>query len=381
MIRGAVLGRVDRAHVDARLHAGADLELADPLLDHRPQAIPGVANGQDEGLGHATLAGRAVARGDGRVRGQLHVGVRQDDHRVLGSSVGADTLAVAGAGLEHVPPDGGGADELDGIDAGVLQDGIDSLASAVNDVEHAVRQPGLLPQLGLELRGAGRVTGGLPDEGVAGHEGDRVDPHRDHRREVEGRDAGGHAQGFPQGVGIDPRRDVRSVQAGQVDRQPAGEFDSLQAAHDLGQGVGEGLAVIARDQGRQLLTVAVDQGAVGEEDLAASDERRVAPARECPPGGGDGRVDLGRSPARNPGDHGTGRRIVDGPGVLGKDLDRTAVYPMAQDGWICAADRVGYLRGHDGCLRECCCGGLRGSARRGSEERCRGSRPARRGRP
>ena len=57
-----------------------------------------------------------------------------------------------------------------------------------------------------------------------------------------------------------------------MDRQPAGELDRLEAAHDLGQGVGKGLAVVARDQGGQLLAVLVDQGTVGEEDLAASDE-------------------------------------------------------------------------------------------------------------
>ena len=224
---------------------------------HRPQPIRGVADGDDQGLGHAALAGRAVARRDGRVRGQLHVGVGQDDHGVLGGRVGADPLAVLGAGLEDVPPDRGRADELDGVDAGVLQDGVDGLAAAVDDVEDAVGQPGLLPQLGLELRRARRVAGGLPDEGVAGMQRDRVDPHRDHHREVERRDAGGHAEGLAEGVGIDLGRDVRRVQAGQVDRQPAGELDRLEAAHDLAQRVGEGLAVVARDQRRQLLAVLV----------------------------------------------------------------------------------------------------------------------------
>ena len=87
--------------------------------------------------------------------------------------------------------------------------------------------------------------------------------------------------------------DVGGVHAGQVDRQAAGELDRLEAAHDLGEGVREGLAVVARDERGQLLAVLVHERAEGEEDVAAGDERHVAPGREGGLGGGDGGVDLG----------------------------------------------------------------------------------------
>ena len=54
---GAVLGRVDGTHVHVRLHACADPELADPLVHERQQPVCGVADGDDQSLGHAALAG------------------------------------------------------------------------------------------------------------------------------------------------------------------------------------------------------------------------------------------------------------------------------------------------------------------------------------
>ena len=150
----AVLLGVDRAHVDAGLHARADLEVGDPLEHHRPQLVGRVTHGDEQGLGHAPLAGRAVAGGDGRVGGHLEVRVGQDDHGVLGAGEGADPLAALRALFVDVAPDGGRADELDGLDVGVLDDRGDGLAATVDDAENAVRQSGFLPQLGLELGGA-----------------------------------------------------------------------------------------------------------------------------------------------------------------------------------------------------------------------------------
>ena len=80
--------------------------------------------------------------------------------------------------------------------------------------------------------------------------------------------------------------------------RPAGELDGLEAPHDLGEGVGVRLAVVAGDEPGQLLAVPEELLAEGEEDLASGDERHVSPGREGGLGGRDRDVDLGgRRPA------------------------------------------------------------------------------------
>ena len=108
---------------------------------------------------------------------------------------------------------------------------------------------------------------------------------------------------------------------GQVDRQAAGVLDGLDAAGDADEGVGEGLAVVAGDERRELLAMLPGQLAEGEEDLAPGDEGHVAPGREGGQRGLDRAVDLGLAAPRHAGDDLAGRRVVDRAGVLGQDLD------------------------------------------------------------
>ena len=62
----------------------------------------------------------------------------------LAAGVGADPLAAPRCPLEDVAPDRGRADELDGPDVGVLDDGLHRLPAAVHDVER--RRPGRRPR-------------------------------------------------------------------------------------------------------------------------------------------------------------------------------------------------------------------------------------------
>ena len=61
---------------------GVDQRVADP------------ADRDDHRDGHAALAGRAVAGGDGGVGGQVEVGVGEHDHVVLRAAEGLHALAV-----------------------------------------------------------------------------------------------------------------------------------------------------------------------------------------------------------------------------------------------------------------------------------------------
>jgi hypothetical protein len=88
-----------------------------------------------------------------------------------------------------------GADEADGLDVVVVEDGVDRFLVAVDDIEDAGGQgPGLDEQLGEAHRHAGIALGGLQDEGVAAGDGGAELPERDHGREVERGDAGDDAE-------------------------------------------------------------------------------------------------------------------------------------------------------------------------------------------
>ncbi len=114
-------------------------------------------------------------------------------------------------------------------DVGVVQDRVDRQLVAVHDVEDAVGQTGLGPQPRHEVGRRGVTLAGLQHEGVAAGDRDGVHPHRDHRREVERRDAGDDAQRLAEGEHVDVGRRLVGVLALQQLRDAAGELDHLEA--------------------------------------------------------------------------------------------------------------------------------------------------------
>jgi hypothetical protein len=86
--------RVMSGPISSRIEAVADLELAmrSCNLGMSLSAAPPTATTIRDG--HAALAGRAVAGADRGVGGQLHVGVGQHDHVVLGAAQRLHALAV-----------------------------------------------------------------------------------------------------------------------------------------------------------------------------------------------------------------------------------------------------------------------------------------------
>ena len=81
----AVGGEPDLQRFDARYQ----------LLDQRVGGC--FAHRHRDRDGHAALAGRAVARTDQRIDGAVHVGIRHDDHVVLGAAEALHALSVRGS--------------------------------------------------------------------------------------------------------------------------------------------------------------------------------------------------------------------------------------------------------------------------------------------
>ena len=275
----------------ALVDAVADQQRAGAVGDPGDELVADRVDGDEHADRHAPLAGAAVAGVDGRVGGEVEVGVGQDDHVVLRAAEGLDALAVAARGLVDVLRDRGRADEADRLHVGAGQQRVDGGLVAVQHVEDAVGETGLLPERGEPVGRARVLLAGLEHHGVAGRDGDGEEPHRDHRGEVERADDADHAERDPLGVHVDAGGRLLAVAALEQVGDAAGELDDLEAAGDLADGVGVHLAVLGGDDRGELVLAAVEQLAEGEHHLRTPRERGGAPAA----GGAGRRVDdLGR---------------------------------------------------------------------------------------
>ena len=173
-----------RAHLGFRIGAGADLQGADLRLELGHQRVGRLlADRHRDRDRHAALAGRTIGRAHQRIDRLVEIGIGHDDHVVLGAAQRLAALAGAGGGLIDVAGDRRRADEADGRDIGRVQDGVDRFLVAMDDVEHAGRQAGLLQPLGHQQRGGRIALRGLEDEAVAAGQRHGEHPHRHHGRE------------------------------------------------------------------------------------------------------------------------------------------------------------------------------------------------------
>ena len=146
---------------------------------------------------------------------------------------------------------------------------------------------------------------------IAAGQRHRKHPHRHHGREVERRDPGADADWLAHGVGIDAAGDAFGKFAFQQMRDAAGEFHHFQTAGDGPLGIGERLAVFARQDFRQIVHVPVQQLAEGEHHLSAFRRRRRRPAGQGGLSGSNGLAGfLGRCQWRQLGDF-AGGRVID----------------------------------------------------------------------
>ena len=197
-----------RADVGAGVRAGSGAELggggAEGLAHLGLAGL--VARDHADRTGQAALPGRPEGRSHDRRHRAVEIGVVGDDHRVLGAAERLHPLAGLRRAGRDQPRRARLADEGDRVDAVVIEDRLDRLAAAVDEVDDAGREDLLLvDQLADPLGGSRIALRGLQQEGVAA--GDRVgqEPERDHRREVERGDRGDHADGLADELDVDAR--------------------------------------------------------------------------------------------------------------------------------------------------------------------------------
>ncbi len=215
---------------------------------------------------HAALARRAEGCTDQVVERLLLVCVGQDNAVILRAHHALHALAGLAGAVVDVGADPGRANEGHRLDIRVIADHVHRIGAAVDDVEHARRHAGFHRQLGQAHGDHGVLFGGLEHEGIAGGDGHREHPQRNHRRKVERGDAGADAQRLQQRVGVDARGDVVGQFAQLQVADAGGMLDDLQPAKHIAFGIRQGLALFGGEDRRQLLHVLADQLLVLEED-------------------------------------------------------------------------------------------------------------------
>ena len=236
-------------------------------------------------------------------------------------------LPVATAPLGDDPRRLGPADEGDRVDPRVVEQRVDRVAGAVDEVDDAGRDLlDRVDQLDDQRRRPRVVLGGLEDEGVAA--GDRVgqEPERDHRREVERRDRGDDADRLADHLDVDAGGDAFERLALEQVRDRRRRLDRLDPAADLAVGVGERLAHVGADQRDQFVAAPQQRLAQGEHRARPRCGGSVAPAGLRRARRLDRRVDVGGAESGTRGDDLAGGRVD-----VVERLDSVGRRPLAAD--------------------------------------------------
>ena len=222
--------------------------------------------------------------------------------------------------------DSGRTDERHGFDVLVRAQAIDHILAAMNDVEHARRNASLNGQF-HQQHGRQRILfRRLEHEGVAAGDRHREHPQRNHRREVERRDAGADADRLAQGVSVDAAGDVLGELAHLQGADRARVLDHFQATENIAFGISNGLALLRAEDHGDALGVLADQRLQLEHDAHPRADRGQFPGLEGTLRGADSGIDLCRGGERNLGQHLLGGRVDDVVPLGGLRLDPFAVY-------------------------------------------------------
>ena len=165
--------------------------------------------------------------------------------------------------------DRGGSNEGDGVDAGVGENVGDQMAVTSDDVEQTIGQARLLVEACDDHRCARDGRGDLEDEGIASSQGERVHPHGDHGREVEGADTRDDTNGLTQCVHVDAGRGLIGELTLESSIDTACEVDGLATTGNLAEGVAVRLAPLTHDGVGDLVLVLDDELAELEHDVHA----------------------------------------------------------------------------------------------------------------
>lgn len=228
---------------------------------------------------------------------------------VLRAQVGLDTLAVGRATGVDVFTSLVGANEGDGLNPGLVDNEVDRLGRAVDDVDDTWREAGLLGELGQDHGSTGVTLRWLNDAGVASDSGDGDCPERDHGREVERADSCNNTKRLAVRPGLHVLCDFEDL-ASKLGGDATGGLSDLETTQDIALCVGESLALLEGDARGETVPVLPDQSSVLEHELLSVHDAGRPPCRECGLGAVHGSLQLGICALRDSCNEVVGGRIV-----------------------------------------------------------------------
>src|SRR5262249_49320233 len=157
----------------------------------------------------------------------------------------------------------------------------------------------------------------------------RPHPHRNHRGKVEWRDPGDDAERLPDRIHVDAGRRLLRVAALEQLGNTAAVLDHLETARDLALRVAEDLAMLGREDARDVVLALVDELADAEEDRRLLRQRRRTPRGKRLLRRLHRAVDLLHGREVDGTRLATERGVVDGPATAGLTGDSLAADPVA----------------------------------------------------
>src|SRR5437868_5842914 len=163
---------------------------------------------------------------------------------ILGSSLTLCALSVLSSACIHVPSHGCGTNKTDSADLGMIEERIDDGLAAIDQVQHAFRQPDLIHQFEYPPHGERHPLRGLQDKRISGGDRVRQKPERNHSRKIKRNDCGDYTQRLPDHSFVDASSHVFQVVALHHHWNSASHLDVFDSATPLGFGFRESLAVL-----------------------------------------------------------------------------------------------------------------------------------------
>ena len=325
-----MLGVDHGAQLGLGIIGAADLQSHGLFLQQGHELVSDALLHHDDGQSHAAHAGAAVSRVDDGVDGALQIAVLQNQSVVLGLALSLNALAVSGGHGVDVLADLGGADEGDGLHAGIGQEQLGLLTGAGDQVHNALGEAALgVEQLHDAHGGQGGVGGGLQHHGVTGGDGQRHHPAPgDHGREVEGHDAGHNAQRHAVGSGIKAGGHLQGGGTLADEGGGAGQLGGLDGLEHVAAGLGQVLAQLLGTQNGQLVQVIHQDVAPLEHHLGALAQRGLGPLGKGGVSGGDGLLHFVHGAAGDFGDDFAGGGVSDFHPLVGLGVFPLTVYTV-----------------------------------------------------
>ena len=131
---------------------------------------------------------------------------------------------------------------------------------------------------------------------------------------------------------VDAAADVVGELGFQQLRNAAREFDDFKTARHFSSGIGQHLAVLARNRGSQIVVMNLDQFLELRQNARPFQRRRISPGRCGGTGGGDRSIDFCHAAQRHVAGDRTGRRVEHVLPALAGRIHNPAIDVMVDPG-------------------------------------------------